>query len=78
MALRELDNVLLAARNSTVPFPLPVLPDEIVNQFALLDEVHEQPAAAKTDTDPVAPAGVLVIGPMEIRYVQPTADSVTV
>lgn len=55
--------VLLAARNFTTPFPVPLAPDEIVNQDALLDAVQEQPAAVETLMEPLLPAEVPVTGP---------------
>ena len=45
-----------ATVNATVPLPLPVAPDEIVMNVALLVAVHAHPVAAVTDTDPVPPA----------------------
>jgi len=62
-ALRELAMVLVAARNNTVPLPLPLLPEEMVSQGALLDAVHWQLDAVETATEPLAPLGVYVTGP---------------
>jgi hypothetical protein len=41
--------------NMTVPFPVPVAPDVIVSQAALLVAVHAQPAPAVTATGVPAP-----------------------
>ena len=48
--------VLAATVKPTVPFPLPVAPDEIVMNVALLVAVHAQPEPAVTGTEPVPPA----------------------
>jgi hypothetical protein len=40
----------------TVPFPDPLLPEEIPSHEALLAAVHEQPAAVVTATDAGPPA----------------------
>ena len=45
--------VVAAAAYWTSPLPLPVLPEEIVNQDALLDAVQPQPAPALTVIFPV-------------------------
>ena len=42
---------LLATTSCTVPFPDPLLPEEIPSHAALLTAVHEQPAGAVTATD---------------------------
>ena len=56
---------LAAATMVTVPLPLPLLPDEIVSQGALLLAVHAQPAPAETLTfaDPPAAGMVSPDGP---------------
>jgi hypothetical protein len=64
--VRELATVLMAARNDTVPLPLPLLPDEIVSQGAVLDAVHWQPGEVETATEPLAPFKVGVTGPRAI------------
>lgn len=47
--------VLAATVKLTVPFPLPLAPDVIVNHGTLLDAVHEHPAAVVTATGVPAP-----------------------
>ena len=50
--------VLAATLNATAPVPLPVAPEEIVIQVALLAAVQKQPDAVSTLTEPlVALAG---------------------
>lgn len=58
--------VLFAARNDTTPFPVPLDPDEMVSQAALLAAVHGHPDAAVTFMDAVAPVAVPVMGPSAI------------
>ncbi len=41
-----------------MPFPVPLAPDVIVSQLALLLAPHAHPAGAVTVTDPVPPAVV--------------------
>jgi len=65
-ALRELARVFGAARNDTVPFPLPLPPEEMASQDALLEAVHGHPDAVETDTDPRAPLGLDVMAPRAI------------
>jgi hypothetical protein len=50
-----------------VPFPVPLPPDRIKIQLALLEEFQEQPLAAVTFTVPVPPLAVkdLLVGEME-------------
>ena len=51
-----------AALNWTVPLPVPLAPEVIVSQEALLVAVKAQPAGAVTATLPVPPAaGTLVL-----------------
>jgi hypothetical protein len=45
--------------NVTEPLPLPIAPDAIVSQEALLVAVHVQPLAAETLTDGPAPPPAL-------------------
>jgi len=47
--------VFTAAVNATVPPPLPVAPDVIVNQDVVVAAVHVHPAAAVTEIDGAAP-----------------------
>ena len=54
---------LLAAKNRTVPFPVPELPDVTESQEALLEAVQGQPAGAVTATDPLKPPDTAVIAP---------------
>jgi hypothetical protein len=42
-----------------VPFAVPLAPDVIVSQLALLVAVHVQPVPAVTATDPVAAAALV-------------------
>src|SRR6185295_10360421 len=51
----RLDPVFVAMLNVTVPFPVPVAPDVIVSQAALLVAVHAQPLPAVTATGVPAP-----------------------
>ena len=48
--------LLAATEYSTVPLPLPLLPEVIVIQDALLVAAHVQPLAAVTATLPLAAA----------------------
>jgi len=49
---------LAATEYPTVPFPLPLPPERIEIQLALLEALQEQPLAAVTPTLPVAPLGL--------------------
>jgi hypothetical protein len=49
--------VVDAAVNRTVPFPVPLSPDEIVSHDALLPAVHAHPDGAVTATVPLPPSG---------------------
>jgi hypothetical protein len=51
--VREVAVVLAPTEKLTVPLPLPLLPEEIVIQFALLAAVQLQPVDAVTTTLPV-------------------------
>jgi hypothetical protein len=51
----ELPFGLAATQYHKVPFPLPLFPERIEIQPALLEEVQEQPLAAVTATLPVPP-----------------------
>ena len=53
VAVRELAVVLSAAAYDTTPFPLPLLPAEIVNQPWLLEAVHWHPEPVVTETVPL-------------------------
>ena len=53
-----------ATVKATVPLPLPVAPDEIVMNVALLVAVHAHPVGAVTGTDPVPPAAPNVVAVM--------------
>ena len=48
--------VLRATVNATVPWPLPLVPDEIVTQGTADDAVQEQPDAVCTTNDPWPPS----------------------
>ena len=56
VATRAVVAALTAALYATVPFPLPLPPDVMVSQPALLLAAHAQPAGAVTLTDPDPPA----------------------
>ena len=60
-----------------VPLPLPLLPEVMVIQPALLEAVQEQPLGVVILTDPVPPVEVKdwLVGEME--ELQPTPDWVT-
>jgi hypothetical protein len=51
--------------NPTVPFPLPLAPEAIVIQEALVVAVHAQLAGAVTPTEPVAPTAVTDVLPAD-------------
>lgn len=68
---------LAATTSCTVPFPVPLAPDEIPIHDALLDAVHAQPAATVTATDVVAPPAPALYESGAIEYEHP-ADCVTV
>ena len=53
VAVRELAAVLSAATYDTTPFPLPLAPEEIVNQFWLLEAIHWHPEPVVTETVPL-------------------------
>ena len=69
--------VVDAAVNRTVPFPVPLSPEEIVSHGALLVAVHAQPGAAVTATLPLPPPEATDWVSGAIAYVQP-CDCVTV
>ena len=48
--------VLAATLNSTDPLPLPLAPEVMLIQDALVDAVHVQPPVVDTDTGAPAPA----------------------
>ena len=48
-------DVFVATLNRTVPFPVPLVPDVIVSQAALLVDVHAHPVPAVTATGVPAP-----------------------
>jgi len=56
VATRAVVVVLTATLYDTVPFPLPLAPDVMVSQPALLPAAHAQPVGAVTFTDPAPPA----------------------
>jgi hypothetical protein len=56
VATRALVAALTPALYATVPFPLPLAPEVMVSQPALLVAAHGQPAGAVTLTDPDPPA----------------------
>src|SRR3954470_24958406 len=64
---------LAAATMLTAPLPLPLLPDEMVSQDALLLAVHAQPAPAETLTlaEPPAAGTVKPDGPSPIVHPLP-------
>ena len=53
LSVRELDDVLANTEYVTVPFPLPLLPEVIVIQLALVVADQAQPAGAFTATLPL-------------------------
>ena len=63
--------VVEAAVYCTVPLPLPLAPEPIVIQGALLVAVHAQPAAVVTATLPVPPPAATVAAPGAIENAQP-------
>ena len=57
---RPVPLVFGAALNPTVPFPVPLLPDVIVSQLALLAAVHPHPLDVDTAIEvPAPPAAVI-------------------
>ena len=56
VATRAVVVALTATLYDTVPFPLPLAPDVMVSQPALLPAAHAQPVGAVTFTDPAPPA----------------------
>ena len=58
--------VLAATEKAVVPLPLPLLPEDMVIQVALLEAVQEQPVGAVTLTFPV-PAPELTVALVDER-----------
>ena len=58
--LRGVASSCRATVNLTVPPPLPVAPDVIVNHASLLAAVHVQPASVVTATSVPAPPDALI------------------
>lgn len=67
VAVRWLDVEFAATAYATVPLPLPLAPDVIVSQEALLEAVHEHPVTAVTATLPVdaAPLTETLVGEID-------------
>jgi hypothetical protein len=55
--VREAEPVFCAMLNVTAPFPVPLVPDVIVIQVAVVDAVQLQPSLAVTDTVSVIASG---------------------
>lgn len=70
-------SVFAATASCTVPFPDPLLSDEMLIQLALLAAVQPQPAGAVTPTDAVPPALLMFCVDGEIANEHP-ASCVTV
>lgn len=77
--LLDLPVVLAATANATVPFPLPLAPDETVIQPTLLTAVQPHPVGAVTAMPPVPPLAVNSLRGADTEYEQPPAapDCVT-
>ena len=72
--VRLLEPVFAATEYSTVPLPLPLLPDVIVIQLTLLAAVQVQPVPAVTATLPVAAVAVRDRLAGATVYVQPATS----
>ena len=66
--------VLPVPMKLTAPFPLPLAPEAIVIQPALLAAVHPQPLVALTPTLPVPPLDVKEALGADSEYVQGAPD----